>query len=218
MSAVVETVEWGGRVWRRYPESKSRNHRVYYQCHTKWKAPPLWLHREVWRAAHGDIPAGHDVHHRDENPLNNDIGNLECVTVGEHRRRHRESYRSAEQLEHLRRIRPRSLAGLAAWRKTPEGVEQLRRLGRETAASLPVRKLRCPACRKSFRTRAPGGKYCSLACGQQVRKYPPQHRCVCEWCKVEFVAHKRTQQFCARTCSASARESAKRAGVQPDGG
>src|SRR5215472_9278022 len=37
------------------------------------------LHRAVWKSAFGDIPKGCHIHHRDSNPRNNRIDNLECV-------------------------------------------------------------------------------------------------------------------------------------------
>lgn len=44
------------------------------------------MHRDVWEFHNGPIPDGYDVHHRDENKLNNDIGNLECLPKSEHTR------------------------------------------------------------------------------------------------------------------------------------
>lgn len=42
------------------------------------------LHRDVWRTAFGEIPAGCHIHHRDGNVLNNRLENLECVPASEH--------------------------------------------------------------------------------------------------------------------------------------
>lgn len=52
------------------------------------RAAGLYEHRVVWEAAHGPIPPGFHVHHIDENPANNDIGNLRLVSAAEHRRLH----------------------------------------------------------------------------------------------------------------------------------
>ena len=41
-------------------------------------------HREVWKAKHGKIPAGHHVHHIDGNKSNNDISNLRAMPRREH--------------------------------------------------------------------------------------------------------------------------------------
>lgn len=45
-------------------------------------------HRIVWESIHGEIPAGFHIHHKDRNPGNNDIGNLEMLTYKEHSRVH----------------------------------------------------------------------------------------------------------------------------------
>src|SRR4051794_26547156 len=46
-------------------------------------------HVYVWEQHHGRaVPAGHDVHHRDGDKLNNDIANLQLVAKLEHKRIH----------------------------------------------------------------------------------------------------------------------------------
>lgn len=48
----------------------------------------------VWERLHErDIPKGFDIHHKDEDKLNNGIANLELVTPVYHRRIHSEAYR-----------------------------------------------------------------------------------------------------------------------------
>lgn len=42
------------------------------------------LHRDVWKAAFGAIPAGCHIHHRDGNVLNNRLSNLECLEARQH--------------------------------------------------------------------------------------------------------------------------------------
>ncbi len=41
-------------------------------------------HRWVWEQVHGSIPDGMQVHHKDHDPHNNDIDNLELVTTKDH--------------------------------------------------------------------------------------------------------------------------------------
>lgn len=42
------------------------------------------LHRDVWKTAFGGIPNSCHIHHRDGNPLNNALHNLECLDAREH--------------------------------------------------------------------------------------------------------------------------------------
>ena len=44
--------------------------------------------RRVWIKHYGKIPPNHDIHHKDNNPFNNNISNLECLTKKEHKEKH----------------------------------------------------------------------------------------------------------------------------------
>lgn len=44
------------------------------------------LHRDVWENERGAIPEGWDIHHKDEDKMNNSIENLECLPKSEHTR------------------------------------------------------------------------------------------------------------------------------------
>src|SRR4051812_34878129 len=75
-----EKIEFEGRMYRLSGS--------YYRRHRWSDDGPASLHRAVWQSAHGAIPAGHEIHHKDGDPLNNDLANLECVNITEHRRQH----------------------------------------------------------------------------------------------------------------------------------
>lgn len=47
------------------------------------------LHRAVWEEYYGQkIPDGYVIHHKDENPKNNSIDNLQLMTIEEHIKHH----------------------------------------------------------------------------------------------------------------------------------
>ena len=69
--------------WRRI-----YNGREYVCWKENGKQRRRLAHRWIWEQAHGPIPAGYDVHHRDHNPLNNDLGNLELIERGRHKAHH----------------------------------------------------------------------------------------------------------------------------------
>ena len=52
----------------------------------KIKEPNIWIEyaKFVWRKSKGRIPRGYIIHHIDENPLNDDIKNLQLLTRKEH--------------------------------------------------------------------------------------------------------------------------------------
>lgn len=43
-----------------------------------------WLHRVVWEYHHGAIPPNTHIHHKDGNPRNNQIENLEAMSASDH--------------------------------------------------------------------------------------------------------------------------------------
>jgi hypothetical protein len=210
--AVVETVEWGGRVWRRYPESKRRNHRVYFQCHAS-AGSPLWLHQEVWKAAHGEIPDGYEIHHKDDDSLNNALDNLDCIPLAEHRKRH--SGRCSDKMRsHLDAVRPLA----AAWHGSEAGHAWHSEHAVKVAAERRPSVRSCKVCGADFASVHAYATFCSQACrdrGRPARRKLHQRTCV--GCGVVFATDRNRARFCTRPCAVRSSWAAKRAGVQPDG-
>ena len=73
-------VMWGGERFSLGPNGYYRSTITRHKNRT--------LHRVVWEHSHGKIPEGHDVHHKDGNPANNDVENLECLPAKAHCRSH----------------------------------------------------------------------------------------------------------------------------------
>jgi hypothetical protein len=59
--------------------------------------PNRWMLRAqvVWCQAHGPLPPGHIIHHRDRDKLNDTLWNLECLTKSAHLLEHRAEIRAA---------------------------------------------------------------------------------------------------------------------------
>lgn len=167
-------VEWGGRRWHTYRGG-------YYERTDKSVKPKrtLRLHRSVWIAAHGPIPEGHDVHHRNENPLDNSLGNLECLPRGEHFRHHRAQ--RPHPTEGLRRPcdKPHVCTECGAafmLRLCREGASCRRCTQRRGEARRPRPERACKECGALFKSRL--GNFCSQRCvnlatlGATVRVLP----------------------------------------------
>lgn len=78
------------------------------------------LHRDAWEAAFGKIPKGCHIHHRDANPLNNSIENLECIEPHHHNdETHKARKARGEKYTFSNLARERA----AAWHKSEEGRE-----------------------------------------------------------------------------------------------
>jgi HNH endonuclease len=131
------------------------------------------LHRNVWTAAFGPIPDGCHIHHRDSDPLNNRLENLECVPASEHLS---ESSR--------KRICPEDgwVSALARekaaeWHASPEGrlwhqrhavsIRSWEKWPREEKPCEHCGKLHMALIRKTGKT---AGKFCSRECKKAAYK------------------------------------------------
>lgn len=120
----VESVEFNGIVFRRYPDARQASHRRYFKPSGWFIAHGVQaLHQEIWKAENGPIPKGHEIHHRSKDYSDNSIGNLELVTSEKHDAAHSaersKRSRSAQQRAHLERIRPLA----SDWHRSEEGRE-----------------------------------------------------------------------------------------------
>ena len=57
----------------------------YLQDHHNYYSYRNFIHRAVYSYYFGEIPDDYVIHHRDHNPANNDISNLQLITQIEHR-------------------------------------------------------------------------------------------------------------------------------------
>jgi hypothetical protein len=157
------------------------------------------LHRAVWEHCHGEIPLGCDIHHKDENPSNNDISNLECLTKKQHRQLHKDAHKTPSQLKLLDRIRPLA----AEWHGTREGLEWHKKHGKKTWEGKPYRKCKCINCRKVFKTRCQiDPKYCSASCLEKHHRTMGKYSRLikCPVCKEAKLVDKRST-CCSKKCA-----------------
>ena len=68
------------------------NHGYYVITSQKEGNHNKLLHRLIYEEAHGKIPNGYHVHHKDGNKLNNSIDNLELLEKREHHSLHSTGY------------------------------------------------------------------------------------------------------------------------------
>ena len=210
---MAEITEWGGHTWRRWPNAKQRSDRVYFQ--RSITGGVLYLHREVWKSFHGDIPKGHHIHHIDENPGNNSIENLECLSAKDHAANHP---LSAERLE----LQSRHLAKInhlaRAWHSTPEGIEEHRRIGAMAYANFVPQEKNCENCNKPFMPKAIGNRdrFCSNACKSDFRRKSGVDDEVrtCQWCDGQFTVSKYSKaRTCCRSCANSEMHRNRKKGI-----
>jgi len=189
-----------GRLYRRWPSS------VYYHGGTN-----QWLQRAVWESAFGKIPKGCHIHHRDNNPANNNLTNLECLPKLEH----------FQQRVHRHAPIPESTrTGAAAWHRSEAGRLWHRQQARKCESWRKRRRelKKCEFCGiefmaliRSFNTQ----RFCSAQCRSSGRtafdhsydnhkpKNWPRESRTCAQCRGEFmgvVRSRNAQMFCSEPC------------------
>lgn len=213
-----EFIEWGGRRWKRTPNSKRRNHRVYY-CHSLWRSKE-YLHRAIWAASHGPIPAGHDIHHVDDNPFNNDIANLACISRAEHMRGHMQS---PARREFSRSVAIKAaIAAAPAWHSSPAGKKWHSENAKRLWRNAPMADLVCEVCGRAFRSKKPGvpARTCGKNCLAEKRRRSglDDVTASCAECGADFVKNKYSvKRNCSRTCGKRAADRTRGLRVQPLG-
>lgn len=188
--------------WYRQPDSPRRNDRVYYKsCLGGF---PKYLHREIWRRARGPIPEGHHVHHRNGDPFDNRLSNLECISGAQHLSEHA-TERARRDPEGLRRSLELARPKAAEWHASPEGREWHRKNGVEVMRKRPLVECRCDVCGKAFRSKWPKARVCGNNCHARKRRASGVDDVdrTCVVCAGVFRINKyNTKQLvCSRACS-----------------
>ena len=194
---VVPTQTFNGKTYKLYKGER------YFSRHDKR------LHRVVWEFYNGPIPQGFHVHHKDENPWNNEIDNLELVPAFKHLSRHTIE-RVAEDRESF--IRRMAKAGEYAkeWHRSPEGRAWHSKHAKEQAPRERV-EYTCDFCGKTFVSQKFGSEhhFCSNKCSAAFRRREGLDNItrVCEWCGKDFQSNKyKPQRFCGADCAQAYRK------------
>lgn len=194
---------FNGIAFRRYPDAKRRSDQVYFVPAPRFREQGVGrLHQEIWKAGNGPIPEGHHIHHRDENPLNNDPSNLECLPGHEHLVHHlAERELTPERIAHMAAIRPLTVE----WHRSPEGRAWHREHAlRSWAGREPGTRI-CQVCGGEFETRHAGESlYCGGNCRAQARRLSgvDDETRQCPACDGEFVVNKYARKVCCtRKCA-----------------
>ncbi len=113
--------------------NKKNNH-IFVGTNGGYKQSALYQY--IWMVANGcDIPEGYDIHHKDNNPLNNSIDNLELVNHSEHRSKHMEHYQCDEQTK--KKI-SESMQGNTVWNEGVPMKEDIKLKISKTLTNNPI--------------------------------------------------------------------------------
>ncbi|MCD7735294.1 MAG: HNH endonuclease [Clostridiales bacterium] len=209
---------YGGYKFRRDPKSG------YFLCTRKTDAGRRErLHVYVWRKAHGDIPEGYHIHHKDENKRNNEPENLACIPGTLHESFHGKEYSVNHREAQLKNLRENATPSAKAWHSSDAGRAWHSEHAKQNIQNMEKKEYVCQYCGRTYFCLPVGGekKFCSNACKMRARyesgvdnetrkcaacgkvfsvnKYA-KTRCCSRQCAVQLRAHRECEAGGAGAC------------------
>ena len=197
---VVEYIEYDGIRFYRDGRGYWLSKHMLYNGRTR----PVRLHVYVWEKHNGAIPKGYHVHHKDKNPDNNELENLELIEKHEHLSMHMDE-RAAASRERMRNI---VIPAAAEWHHSEAGHEWHKAQYENVSSKVwlePVTKT-CIVCGAEYQTvksKAKQSKFCSEKCKAQYRRNSgiDDISRKCEVCGAVFSTNKYSPaRFCSKEC------------------
>lgn len=161
--------------------------------------PKIRAHVWVWKYHFGAVKKGCHIHHSDGNKSNNDINNLEELTVKEHVARHESPERKAANLALVDKIRPLT----KAWHGSQEGLEWHRQHGLKTWEDRQPFAIVCLQCGSPTTTKTFHQDFCSNSCKSAWRRKEgmDNEERKCQICQTKFTVNKYAKtRCCSRAC------------------
>lgn len=162
------------------------------------------LHCYVWRKHYGIIPKGYQVHHKDHNKSNNDISNLELLTVAEHRKRHFDEMSDSGKAERKEIMKNKALPKAIMWHKSEQGREWHKKKYLVDAEKLHQKcSFVCLACGNEYIAEITGNnKFCSNKCKSKYRRESgiDDEERICIRCGAFFTASKYSKTARCKKC------------------
>ena len=168
---------------------------IYRQDTHKYYSNRVFIYRAVYSYYCGDIPDGYEIHHKDFNPENNDISNLQMLTKEEHRQLHNTNYPEKEYVCEY--------CGKIFYSKAPQSI--VRFCSKKCASNYSYKfgvayKKVCPKCGKEFSSLVKRAKYCSPECANSSRKTIIPR--ICPTCGNTFQPKSSRNVYCSYSCAA----------------
>ena len=199
-----ETISYRGINYIRYPQAKTWPERMYFLCSPGSVRDNRRLHRQKWIDRHGPIPEGYEIHHKNGNALDNQLANLECLSIEQHKIKHPLSpsqiERRKQQLDQCRHL-------AAQWHRSEAGRQwhknhaQKMHFGKGQTIEYVCLQCgeRCTSCQTNKQA-----KFCSRKCKAAYRRSTgiDDEQRVCVICKTTFIINKYSRtQTCSRSCA-----------------
>lgn len=125
-----------------------------------------YMHKLVWSFYNGEIPKGYEIHHKDLDRDNNDISNLELLTIQEHKKLHSELNKlNEETVKKWKGNIKLAIEKAKEWHKSEEGINWHKTHAKNTnLGHLTFGERECEICSKKYVAKRKCQKYCSNNC------------------------------------------------------
>lgn len=182
---------------------------TYYRCAKLKKR----MHIFVWEYYNGQVPAGYEVHHKDLDKSNNDISNLELLTVSQHRKLHANLLTDEQREWRRQNLAKNARPKACEWHKSDVGRAWHRGMITLTKEKRQTKQqLICSTCGKSYvgmkYSKSIDRCYCSNKCRHDAfnqRHKDDIYTQICLFCNQEFTSH-RKRQTCSNVCAERLRQ------------
>lgn len=170
----------------------------------------MYLHRYLWEKAFGKIPEGYEIHHKDWNKRNNDLDNLEMLTVSEHRERHNNEMTDERRQQLRENMLKNALPAAIEWHGSEQGIEwHKEHYERYKHKFHTTVDKRCIQCDTPFTAGSNGrNKFCSNKCksAYRVSTGVDDEVRICANCGTSFTKNKYSKtKNCSRSCAMKSR-------------
>ena len=183
---------------------QSFNGEVYHKNSSGYFVLGRSIYRDVFQYYCGKIPDGYQIHHKDFNPTNNAITNLQLLTRSEHAGIHLGAGSSKEYIcEFCGKI-------FIATSQSPARFcsRKCQAAQRRKTKDIPHYQKICPVCNKEFVTTNNRQTYCSLSCFGKTLANPLLEK-HCAFCGKRFFTKKESRKYCSVQCANESRKTKK---------
>jgi hypothetical protein len=127
------------------------------------------MHRDIWEFYNGKRPIGFHVHHKDCNPWNNNINNLELKEGKTHSREHAKK-RFLENPEWAKSFYTKGNKAANIWHGSEEGIQwHKEQAARFNFGKATYGEMKCQICNTVFIKKNINTKFCSGTCKNKWR-------------------------------------------------
>ena len=171
-----------------------------------YKHSNVFMHRYVWEYYNGKIPEGYEIHHKDLNRNNNNIDNLECISVSNHRKLHTDLLTDEQREWKRRNFDKNALPKAIEWHKSEKGSEwHSEHIKKQREKGAFTKELICTNCGKVYVGEKHGEtSFCSNACKSAYRRKMGLDLApaICTCCGKYFKTNKfKPAKTCSRSCA-----------------